>query len=46
MKLLSKIGNWIVAKRYRYWIAQWFLYTILFLSSTLAVACFLSLLIK
>lgn len=46
MKLINKIGDWIVAKNYRYYIVQWFLYTFMFLSSTFAVACFLSLLIK
>lgn len=38
MKLLDKIGDWIVAKPYRYWIAMWILYTGLFLSSCFTVA--------
>lgn len=46
MKLLSKTGDWIVAKPYRYWVTQWILYTLVFLSSTFAVACFFALLTK
>lgn len=40
MKLLDKIGDWIVAKPYRYWITQWVLYSLVFLSACFTVACF------
>lgn len=38
MNILNKIGDWIVKKPYRYWIAQWILYTIVFLASCTTVA--------
>ena len=44
MKLLNKIGDWIVEKPYRYWISQWILYSLLFLSASFTVACFFVLL--
>lgn len=44
MKLLDKIGDWIVAKSYRYWITQYILYVLLFLSACFTVACFFVLL--
>lgn len=40
MKSLDKIGDWIVAKPYRYYIAQWLLNTIVFMCACFTVACF------
>ena len=46
MKLLNKIGDWIVAKPYRYWLAMWVLYTGLFLCSSFTVAIILAAIMK
>lgn len=46
MKILNKIGDWIVAKPYRYVIVQWLLYTILFFASTTTVAVIFALITK
>ncbi len=46
MKLIDKIGDWIVAKPYRYWITQYILYVVLFLAACFTVACFFVLLTK
>lgn len=40
MKMLDKIGDWVVSKPYRYWIAQWLLNTIVFISACFTVGCF------
>lgn len=44
MNLINKIGDWIVAKPYRYWAAQYIMYVVLFMAASFTVSCFFVLL--
>lgn len=46
MNIMNKIGDWIIAKSYRYVIAQLLLYTALFFTSTTVVAIIFALITK
>lgn len=46
MNAINKIADWILAKSYRYWIAQWVMYTIVFFCACLTVAVFFGMLTK
>lgn len=41
MKTLTKIADWIVAKNYRYWIVQWFLYSVAFIGFAFCTSAFI-----
>lgn len=46
MKIIDKFADWVLAKRYRYWITQWLLWTLVFLCSTTMVALIFALITK